>query len=388
LIASHNVMTRTVYIRPIGTATSPQSEDGNALRLAGGMVYASRFAVITREDGVTAARQLASPAEMDALLGTLPDDVQAEARQQWANLAKVHAPLTLGERIIRLDQPQIMGILNVTPDSFSDGGQFLESPNRNNPEAGQSPDAAQNHASAMLEAGAALVDVGGESTRPGAAKVWEGDEIERVRPAIAALKMMGAAITIDTRNAATMEAALDGGAHMVNDVSALRHDPRSLAVVAERGCPVILMHAPSSGDNPHEDANYSAAAFDVFDSLKALRDRAIAAGIDADKIWLDPGIGFGKSLGDNLAILNALPMFHGLGCPLLIGLSRKRMIGALSSEEDADQRLGGSILLAGLAMSAGAQILRVHDVAETVQARNVWRGSRDAALTEFSDLAD
>jgi dihydropteroate synthase len=370
-------MSEQVYIRPIGAVLSPQAEHGAAIRLAGGMTYASRFAVITRTDGGVTARQLAGVHDMAEAIAGLPEALQADAQEQWTALAKPHAGLSLGERNIRLDQPQVMGILNVTPDSFSDGGQFLD-----DEEAGRA------HAAAMFEAGAALVDIGGESTRPGAAKVWEGDEIERVRPAIEACASMGAAISIDTRNAATMEAALDSGAHIVNDVSALRHDPQALELVAKRGCPIVLMHAPSAGADPHEGADYTNVAFDVFDFLRERRDAAIAAGVSADHIMLDPGIGFGKSLADNLALLNALPMFHGLGCPLLIGVSRKRMIGALSVEETVSDRLGGSIALATLAMNAGAQIIRAHDVKETVQARNVWRGLRDAALTEFSDLTD
>lgn len=370
-------MTDRIYIRPIDTALSPQSELGKATRLAGGMVYASRFAVIQTRGGVVAERHLASSDTMEEVIGGLPAGLVEEAGAQWANLQKVHAPLELGTRTLRFDQPQIMGVLNVTPDSFSDGGKFLDD-----------ADAGRAHASAMLEAGAALVDIGGESTRPGADKVWEGDEIKRVLPAVEACVSMGAAVSIDTRNAGTMEAALGAGAHIVNDVSALRHDPRSLGVVAERGCPVILMHAPSGGDDPHAGADYRNAVFDVFDFLKERRDTAIAAGVAADQIMIDPGIGFGKSLTDNLALLNALPMFHGLGCPILLGVSRKRMIGALSREEPAEDRLGGSIALATLGMNAGAQIIRVHDVPETVQVRNVWRGLRDQALTDFSDQTD
>ncbi|MEM8725680.1 MAG: dihydropteroate synthase, partial [Pseudomonadota bacterium] len=152
------------------------------------------------------------------------------------------------------------------------------------------------------------------------------------------------------------------------------------------GCPVVLMHAPGTGDNLHEGGDYADVVSEVFDFLKTARANAIARGIAEDKIMLDPGIGFGKTLADNLALLNALPLFHALGSPLLLGVSRKRMIGALSNEAEAHQRLGGSIALATLGMDAGVHILRVHDVVESVQARNVWRGMRDAALTDFSQL--
>ena len=371
-------MSDTVYIRPIGFAPGPQSELGNAVRLAGGMVYASRFAVILRRDGVVIERWNTGPNTFDEALERLPNSVKPEAEAQWANLQCVHPPLVLGQRTIRLDQPQVVGILNVTPDSFSDGGSFADD-----------PAAGREHAAAMVEAGAAILDIGGESTRPGAKPVWEGDEIARVVPAIEGCAAMGAAVSIDTRKSAVMEAALDAGASMVNDVSGLAFDQRSAEVIAARGCPVILMHAPGAGgEDLHEGGDYANVVFDVFDHLRARRDAAVAAGIAREKILLDPGIGFGKTLGQSTALLNALPLFHALGQPLMLGASRKRIIGALSNEAPASQRLGGSVALALAGMNAGVQLLRVHDVPETVQARNVWRGLRDAALTDFSDLPD
>jgi dihydropteroate synthase len=288
-----------------------------------------------------------------------------------------HPPLALGGRTIRLDQPQVMGILNVTPDSFSDGGKFLDD-----------PEEALAHAAAMHEAGAAIIDIGGESTRPGAPAVWEGDELTRVIPAVERCVAMGAAVSVDTRRPAVMEAAIAAGAEIINDVSALRHDPRSLEFAAASGKPVILMHAPGEGEDLHEGGAYSNVVLDVFDWLAAARNRAVEGGIERDKIILDPGIGFGKSLSENLALLNALPLFHALGQPLLLGASRKRSIGALSNEAPAHKRLGGSLALAMAGMDAGVQILRVHDVYDTIQARNVWRGLRDAALTDFSGLAE
>lgn len=366
-------MTSSFYLRPIALADSPQSEEGEAVRLAGGLVYASRFAVIERSGGKVTARARYSVPQLRAALSDLPDAVMA----QWDNLQRVHASLQLGARTVRLDQPQVMGILNVTPDSFSDGGQFMDD-----------PAIAHAHAAAMVEAGAAIIDVGGESTRPGAAAVWEGDELKRVIPAIERLAAMGAAISTDTRRPAVMEAALAAGAHIINDVSALRHDPRSLEFAARAGVPVVLMHAPGEGGDLHADGKYADVVLDVFDWLAARRDAALAAGIAREKIVLDPGIGFGKTVADNLALLNALPLFHALGQPILLGASRKRMIGALNNEAPAHQRLGGSIALAMKGMEAGVQLLRVHDVAETVQARDVWRGLRDAALTDFTQLAD
>lgn len=341
------------------------------MRLAGGMVYASRFALIGRDGGKVVSRERYGVRELEAALPDLPEAVW----EQWDNLRRAHAPLQCGARTVRLDQPQVMGILNVTPDSFSDGGQFMDD-----------PDVANAHASAMLEAGAALIDVGGESTRPGAAAVWEGDELKRVIPAVERLAAMGAAISVDTRRPGVMEAALAAGAHLINDVSALRHDPRSLEFAARSGAPVVLMHAPGEGEDLHGSDQYGDVVLDVFDWLAARRDAALAAGIARDRIVLDPGIGFGKSLADNLSLMNALPLFHALGQPLLLGASRKRMIGALSNEAPAHQRVAGSVALALKGMDAGVQLLRVHDVPETMQALRVWRGLRDAALTDFSQL--
>lgn len=368
-------MTEQVYIRPLTAVPGPQSVDGKAVRLAGGMVYAREFAVIVRDSGETVSRVLVTCETIEQAVADLPESLREEAEDQWTNLALAHPPMELGSRTIRLDQPQVMGILNVTPDSFSDGGEFLD-----DQEAGRA------HASAMVEAGAAIIDIGGESTRPGAAATWEGDEKERVLPAVEYCSSMGAAISIDSRRAGVLEAALEAGAHAINDVSALRHDPRSAELAARVGCPVILMHAPGDGEDLHADGNYTSVVFDVFDGLKERRDAAVAAGISRANIVLDPGIGFGKSVADNLALINALPLFHALGQPLLLGASRKRMIGALSNEASVHERLGGSLALAVAGMNAGVQLLRVHDVAQTVQARNVWRGLRDAALTDFAGL--
>jgi dihydropteroate synthase len=372
-------MAKRLYLRPLTFVSGPQAGHGDAIRLAGGLVYAREFAVIVADGSAVVSRTIATFETIGDALAALPDDLGAAGEEQWGNLRVAHPALQCGERRIALDQPQVMGILNVTPDSFSDGGKFLDD-----------PEAAVEHMAGMLEAGAAIVDVGGESTRPGAPAVWEGDELKRVIPAIERAVQMGAAVSIDTRRAGVIEAAIAAGAHVINDVSALRHDPRSIELAAASGLPVVLMHAPGpvdkSADDLHGDANYGNVVFDVFDWLAAARDRAVAAGIARDRIVLDLGLGFGKTLADNLALINALPLFHALGQPLLLGASRKRTIGALSNEAPAHQRLGGSIALAVAGMNAGVQLLRVHDVFETVQARNVWRGVRDAALTDFGDL--
>lgn len=367
-------MSETVYLHPLTLVSGPQAVEGGAVRLGGSLTYAREFALVVRQDGAVAERIVGTRAVIEGALARLSGALADEAAAQWANLAKVHPPLQLGARTVRMDQPQIMGILNVTPDSFSDGGQH------------DSAEAGRLHAAAMLEAGAAIIDIGGESTRPGAAATFEDEEIGRVLPAVHYCAAMGAAISVDTRRAGVLAAALDAGAQMANDVSALRYDPRMIELVATEGCPVVLMHAPGAGEDLHKGGDYADVVSEVFDFLREARARAIAAGIAAERIILDPGIGFGKSLAENLALMNALPLFHALGSPIMLGASRKRMIGALSTEEPADRRLAGSIALAIKGMEAGVHLLRVHDVAETVQARNVWRGLRDAALTDYSAL--
>jgi dihydropteroate synthase len=230
----------------------------------------------------------------------------------------------------------------------------------------------------MLEAGAALLDIGGESTRPGAATVWEGDEIARVVPVIQLLGAAGAAVSIDTRKAAVMEAALDAGAGIVNDVSALTWDERAPEVVAARGCPVVLMH-----HRPKPDARTD-VLIEVYDWLEARIEAAVAAGVDRARIIVDPGLGagsFGKNVRDNLTLINGLSLLHGLGCPILLGASRKTFIGALNGEAPVERRLGGSLATALAGAMQGVQLLRVHDAYETVQAVRVWRGLRDEALS-------
>ena len=348
----------TLHLRPIQFVDTPIGRDGEVARLAGGMLWFSAYEVI--EDD---RRRTVAIADLDALL------TDERAARLHAAITAPLAPLVLGERTLRFDQPSVAGILNVTPDSFSDGGTLHED-----------PASAASAGVALAAAGAAMIDVGGESTRPGAATVWEGDEISRVVPVIERLARSGTLVSIDTRKAAVMEAALAAGAAIVNDVSALLWDDRALEVVAKAGCPVVLMHSPEPSKGPHGGSGYQDVVVEVFDWLEDRIAAVVAGGVDAARIIVDPGIGFGKSLSDNLALINGLAMFHGLGCPILLGASRKRMIGALSNEAPVGERLGGSVALALAGVAAGVQMLRVHDVAETVQAVRVWRGLRDRAL--------
>ena len=345
-------------IRPTGFVDSPFGHDGKLARLAGGLNWFASVELIY-PDGT---RELAPVAGIEERF----DEAMAT---DWARLTGPRAPLILGERQIRLDQPQVMGIINATPDSFSDGGAYADA------------SAAANAGATMAAAGAAIIDVGGESTRPGATAVWEGDEVERIVPIIRPLAAGGTAVSVDTRKATVIEAALGAGARLVNDVSALTWDERSLGVVAAAGVPVVLMHHQGDPTTMQDAPRYADVLVEVYAWLEARIAAAEAAGIDRTKILVDPGIGFGKSVAHNLALLNGLALFHGLGCGIVVGASRKRTIGALSNEAPADQRLAGSLTLALKAVEQGAQIVRVHDVPETVQALKVWRGLRDQALT-------
>jgi dihydropteroate synthase len=234
----------------------------------------------------------------------------------------------------------------------------------------------------MAEQGAAIVDVGGESTRPGAKPVWEGDEIERVQPVIQALSAGGVAVAVDTRKAVVMEAALAAGAQLVNDVSGLTWDHRAAEVVAAAGVPVVLMHHQGTPETMQNSPSYPRGALvEVYLWLEDRIAAVEAAGIGRENILVDCGIGFGKTVAQNLELMNGLASFHSLGCPLVLGASRKRTIGALHNEAPVDRRLGGSLAFAVKAAEQGAQLIRVHDVHETVQALKVWRGLRDQALT-------
>ena len=355
-------MTTRTLLRPTGFVDSPFGHDGKVARLAGGLCWFASVELLSIEGGKRVASELLAVEGIDS---RFDEDLAA----QWSALTATRAPLKLGERIVRLDQPQVMGIVNATPDSFSDGGQF----------AGAA--AAAEAGAGMAAEGAAIVDVGGESTRPGAAAVWEGDEIERVAPIIRQLTGGGAAVSIDTRKAAVMEAALAAGARMVNDVSGLTFDERSLGVIAAAGVPVILMHHQGDPQTMQDNPRYDDVLVDVYDWLEERIAAAEEAGIKRANILIDPGFGFGKTVAHNLELMNNLALFHSLGCPLVVGASRKRTIGALSNEAPASERLGGSVAFALKAAEQGAQLVRVHDVPETVQALRIWRGLRDQALT-------
>lgn len=263
---------------------------------------------------------------------------------------------------LTLDQPRIMGILNVTPDSFSDGGQF------------NAPDAALARADQMVADGADLLDIGGESTRPGAAEVDIDDEIARTEPVIAAIRAgSDVPISIDTRKSRVAQAAVRAGAGLINDVSAMLFDQNIAQVAATAGTPICLMHAQGRPETMQDDPAYDNVLLDVYDHLAQRVEAAVDAGIARDQIIVDPGIGFGKTQEHNLQLLRGLSLFHGLGCSILLGASRKRFIGDLGSAPNAQDRVAGSVTVALHGVTAGVQFLRVHDTFETKQALNLQK---------------
>ena len=254
-----------------------------------------------------------------------------------------------------------MGVVNVTPDSFSDGGLWLE------------PEAAVAHGLELHSEGAAILDVGGESTRPGAEPVGEAEELRRIEPVVRSLcqQAPGAVVSIDTMKASVAEAALAAGASYVNDVTALRGDPRMAGVVAAAGCEVCLMHMAGTPQTMQEDPRYDDVVGEVASFLAERAEAAVAAGIAPERIQLDPGIGFGKSLEHNLELLRRLDEIAAIGFPVVAGLSRKRFLGVITGREEPAARVAASVAAAVLSWERGASVLRAHDVAATVDALKV-----------------
>jgi len=344
-----------LYLRPIGflygDTGAKAVADGVALPLAGGAIA---FAAAELIEGTprAAKRRLVTVQDLarsrDADLGLLLERVTAP-RPPFAGLD--------------LTRPLIMGIVNVTPDSFSDGGLY------------DTTEGAIVHAAELAKEGADIIDVGGESTRPGSDAVEGGEELSRVIPVLEGLAGLHAAISIDTRKACVARAAAKAGAKIFNDVSALTYDRESLVAAAETGLSVILMHAKGEPKTMQDDPRYDDVALEVYDYLALRIEAAEAAGIDRSRIAADPGIGFGKTLAHTLTLLANLSLLHGLGVPLLVGASRKRFISGVAGGETPQSREAGSFAVALVAAAQGAQILRVHDVAGTRQALSVWRAS-------------
>ena len=341
-----------LYLRPIGFLYGPPAEaavaEGLALPLAGGPIAFTAAVLIEGTPQKSTRRLLAAPALKES---------RDAALKAVLKCVTVKRPAFAG---IKLDAPVLMGIVNVTPDSFSDGGLY------------DTTDGAITHAAELTAAGAAIVDIGGESTRPGSDTVDEEDERDRIVPVLKGLKGIDAVISIDTRKASVAKAAAKAGAAILNDVSALTYDPESLAVAAKGKLAVVLMHAQGEPKTMQDDPRYDDVVLEVFDYLEARIEAARAAGIPPARIAADPGLGFGKTLAHNLKLLASLSLFHGLGVPLLVGASRKRFIGGLGQGRDPRAREPGSHAAAIASAAQGVQILRVHDVAGTSQALAVW----------------
>jgi dihydropteroate synthase len=342
-----------LYLKPIGFLYGGAAEaavgEGLALPLAGGPIAFTAALLIEGTPQNSNRRLLAA----SALVGSRDKDLKAM-------LVRITAPRPPFAGL-SLARPLIMGIVNVTPDSFSDGGLY------------DTTEGAVVHAAELAKAGADIVDVGGESTRPGSDTVEEGEELSRVVPVLEGLAGFNAVISIDTRKASVARAAAKAGAKIFNDVSALSHDPLALAAAAQTGLPVILMHAKGEPKTMQDDPRYDDVALEVYDYLAGRIAAAEAAGIGRSRIAADPGVGFGKTLAHNLALLASLSLFHGLGVPLLLGASRKRFIGGVSGGETPQSREPGSYAAAIAGAAQGVQIIRVHDVAGTRQALAVWR---------------
>ena len=336
-----------IYYRPL--ALTDAARTAAARPLAGGLCWFDRVEAITR----AGSRALLS-------IEHLPPEVVARLSAPRADLCG-----------LSLDRPRLMAILNTTPNSFSDGGQF------------NAPAVAVERARTLIEAGADILDIGGESTHPGAADVEPAEELARTVPVIAALRAGGARapISIDTRTAVVARAALAAGAAMVNDVSAFVSDPDMAGVVSQAQGAACLMHAQGTPQTMQNDPRYDDVLLDVYDFLEARVAAAEAAGIPRARLLVDPGIGFGKTVAHNLALIRGLSLFHGLGCGLLLGASRKSFIGLIGGTQGVDQRAPGSIAVALAAVAQGVQVLRVHDLAATRQALRLWQALRETGDT-------
>lgn len=348
---------RRIFLMPAGIvgggAALAAVDAGEGFALAGGPLVFTACSVLLREDDHVL--------EAVAPLPRVREWATAAGEPVAGHVAGLLERISASRRFagFSCDRPLIMGVVNVTPDSFSDGGRFIDA------------DAAIAHGVALAEAGADILDVGGESTRPGARPVPPEEEMERVLPVIRALAERGLTVSIDTRHARVMEAALAAGAAIVNDVTALEGDPDSLAVCARHRAPVVIMHMQGEPQTMQADPRYDFAPLDIHDYLAERVARCRAAGIE--DICIDPGIGFGKTLDHNLSLLGRLALLQGLGCPLLLGVSRKSLIGRLTGVQEAAARVPGSVAAAQAGLDRGANILRVHDVAETRQMAEVWR---------------
>lgn len=345
-------MSGNIYLRPTGllyAETAMQAvKTGLAMPLAGTRIAFSNVEVIEGTP-LKSTRELRDSRDLAAC-------TESGIQDLLANLTAPRHPIAG----LSLDRTRLMGIVNITPDSFSDGGEH------------EGRDVAIAHARDMVRQGADLVDIGGESTRPGADLISEAEELERVIDVIKTLADDNILVSADTRRANVMRASLQAGAKIINDVTALTFEPDSSTVVAKAECPVVLMHIRGEPKTMQDAPYFDDVVLEVYNDLAAHIAAAEKAGIDRNHILIDPGIGFGKTFGHNLQLLEHLSIFHGLGAGLLVGLSRKGFIGAITGVKEAGERVHGSIGAAFSCITQGAHVMRVHDLAATREALDAW----------------
>jgi len=330
------------YYRPI--VSNMFSANEGAFRLSGGWAFFDKVEVINRNEKskIICAKEIPHEA-LEELTGKRPNLLD-----------------------FSFSSPHVMGILNITPDSFSDGGLFVDT------------DVALNEVHKMINCGVSILDIGGESTRPGAEILGAAEEIERILPVINKIRTLNSTIpiSIDTRKSEVWRISKEAGANMLNDVSGMNYDKGMAAIVKKTNSPLCVMHSRGTPQNMKEHAHYENILLDVYDYLENTINKCMMAGIQKRNIVIDPGIGFAKTLEHNLTILRGLSIFHGLGCPILLGASRKKFIGTIALEQNPLKLGAGSVTVALEAINQGVQMLRVHDVFETMQALRLWKSLR------------
>jgi len=355
-----------ICVRPIGflngSIAQNMSDSGMAVLLAGGPTAFLYVELIFREENGLFTKSICSIKDLKNKTINLSDVNLYLVFDVLENISQPKQ-LCLGSKLKRFeDKPIVMGVINVTPDSFSDSAISYNT------------ESAISCALELYKSGADIIDVGGESTRPGASSVTVEEEIQRVLPVVDALVEAGIPVSIDTRNSKVMNRAIAAGVSLVNDVSAFTHDPNSLAVIADSDVGVIVMHMQGTPETMQIAPQYNnGVVIDIYDYLSNRITACMEFGVTRDRICVDPGIGFGKTLAHNMELISNLAVFHGLGCALSIGLSRKSFVQAIVGETSPKDRIGGSLASMLFAIDQGTNLVRVHDVKETVQAVSVWK---------------
>jgi len=346
-----------LYLKPTGLTFGGSCS--LSLPLAGGWMRFQALEVTLREGAKEIYHGTFPVTALKTLKQQLPSALDSQIDATLERLTTARKAISFPAGQLSFERPRVMGILNLTPDSFSDGGDY------------PGPGEATRRASEMFAEGADLIDIGAESTRPGASEVPAGEELKRLSPVLDILKDLSCPVSVDTRKAAVMAAALDCGAAILNDVSALTFDPQALEV-AKAAPGIVLMHALGTPETMQDNPVYNNVLLDVYDCLEGRIRACEDAGIERCRLIVDPGIGFGKTTAHNLDLLRGMALFHGLGTPIMVGASRKRFIGELTGETDPKARVSGSIAAALLAAAQGVQVIRCHDVRETAQALAVF----------------